>query len=166
MERLTKSPYIVDIFSFCAQTSINEYANFIDGFQDLRSFAKQLRGNNDYKVLRLKLQITTMIALGVQHIHEVDSTDNATLVHYDINPKNIIIKKGGIPKINDFNLAQFMYWDKTEHKRCGFVGRFNEPWWRSPEEIRWSVYNTANDSILEHMPPLLDGKCEHIRYFS
>lgn len=164
MERLTESPYIIDIFSFCAQTSINEYANFIDGFQDLWSFAKQLRGKNDNKVLRLKLLTATYVALGVKHIHEIDYSgggDNATLVHYDINPKNVVVSKGGIPKINDFNLAEFMYWDKTEKKRCGFAGRFNEPWWRSPEEMRWSIYNNLknhDDSKKELSPQRLDGK--------
>ena len=65
MERLTPSPYVIDIYSFCGQSTVNEYANFINGFQDFKTFAKQLRNSNNEKVLHLKLQIAAMIALGV-----------------------------------------------------------------------------------------------------
>ena len=158
MERLTKSPFVIDIYSICAQTTINEYADFIDGYQNLRRFARQLRANNDENILTLKLQIASMIALGVQHIHEVDTQGNATLVHNDINPMNVVITQGGIPKINDFNLAEFMQWDTVNCKRSGFAGRFNEPWWRSPEEMKWSIYNLNTSKEMSQMPELLDGK--------
>ncbi len=151
MERLTSSPYVVDVYSFCAQSTINEYADFIRGYQDFRSFAKQLRGNNEKRVLQLKLKIATMIALGVQHIHELDGPNNATLVHYDLNPMNIVITSGGVPKINDFNLAEFIHWNPTIRRRCGFIGRFYEPWWRSPEEM---VNHTENSTFVR----LLDGE--------
>lgn len=57
------------------------------------------------------------------------------MVHYDINPSNIAITKGGIPKLNDFNMAQFLRWNVKKKKRCGFSARLFEPWWRSPEEM-------------------------------
>lgn len=121
MERLTPSPYIIDIYSFCGQSTVNEYANFIDGFQDFKTFARQLRNKNG-KVLQLKLQIAAMIALGVQHIHEIDG-EVATMAHYDINPMNVVITAHGVPKINDFNVAEFMYWDQEKNSRCGFKGK-------------------------------------------
>ena len=153
LERLTASPHIIDIYSFCGQSTVNEYANFINGFQDFKTFAKQLRGKNEKKVLRLKLQIATMIALGVQHIHEIDGPNNATLAHYDINPMNIVVTAGGIPKINDFNVAEFIYWNSRKKERCGFIGRFKEPWWRSPEEMLW-VQKQLNETQI----PLLNGE--------
>eukprot|EP00559_Dactyliosolen_fragilissimus_P008327 CAMPEP_0184859778 /NCGR_PEP_ID=MMETSP0580-20130426/4774_1 /TAXON_ID=1118495 /ORGANISM="Dactyliosolen fragilissimus" /LENGTH=194 /DNA_ID=CAMNT_0027356617 /DNA_START=1359 /DNA_END=1943 /DNA_ORIENTATION=+ len=76
-----------------------------------------------------------MIAIGVTHIHEINGPNNATIAHYDINPKNIAVTKGGIPKLNDFNVAEFIHWDRSKKERCGFRGRFHEPWWRAPEEM-------------------------------
>ena len=154
MEKLTLSPYIIDIYSFCGQSTVNEYADFIDRFEDFKSFAKQLRGKNGERILSLKLQIATMIAIGMQHIHEIDGPDNTTMVHNDINPMNIAITAGGIPKINDFNVVEFMYWDPKTSRRCGFKGRFKEPWWRSPEEMIW----IESHNITEEKVPLLDGK--------
>jgi hypothetical protein len=154
MERLTSSPYVIDIYSFCGQSTVNEYASFIDGFQHFKHFAKQLRGKNNKNVLYLKLQIAIMIAQGVQQIHEIDGPDNATMVHYDINPMNVVLVDGGIPKINDFNVVEFMYWDQEKNERCGFKGRFREPWWRSPEEMLW----VEKSNVTEKNLPLLDGK--------
>jgi serine/threonine protein kinase len=154
MERLNSSPYIIDIYSYCGNSMVNEFADFIQGYQNFRAFAKQLSGNNEDKVLNLKLQIATMIALGVQHIHEIDESMNTTLVHYDLNPMNVVITAGGIPKINDFNLAEFIQWKPDTNERCGFRGRFKEPWWRSPEEMLWNQNKTSD-------VPLLNGKHCH-----
>mmetsp|Transcript_30224 Transcript_30224/g.66464 ORF Transcript_30224/g.66464 Transcript_30224/m.66464 type:complete len:874 (-) Transcript_30224:40-2661(-) len=135
MERLTPSPYVIDIYGYCGQSAINELADFFTGFTNLQAFARQLQGNIDAHMLRLKLQISIMMALGVAHMHEIDGQNNATMVHYDINPKNVAIVKGGKPKLNDFNTVEFLRWDKVKQKRCGFRGRLHEPWWRAPEEL-------------------------------
>ncbi len=145
MERLTKSPYIINIYAACGPSAINEFADFIPGFHNFREFAKQLRDRDEDNVLKLKLQIATMIALGVQHIHEIDGPGNATMVHYDINPMNVAITYGGVPKLNDFNVAEFLLWDTEKNESRPFVGRLKEPWWRAPEEM--------------HDKPPLDGKC-------
>ena len=117
MERLTSSPFILDVYGFCGQTAINEYANFIDGFQNFKAFAKHLRDNNNEDVLAMKLRVSAMIALAVQHVHEVDGDNRTSMVHNDINPMNIVITKGGIPKLNDFNVAEFLQWNKTKITR-------------------------------------------------
>jgi len=142
-------------------------------------------------VSKIKLQLASMVASGVSHMHSVDYPDfpeeededgsdddydddddeehgssekdyvgripsppkkkkkknvveksrvvssNATLVHYDLNPRNIAIVKRGKPKLNDFNVAEFLTWDtRSNNKTCGFAGRFKEPWWRAPEEMQ------------------------------
>lgn len=136
MERLTASPFVMNVYGYCGQSAVNELAGFFDGFTNLQAFAKQLRGRNEPKITRMKLQISAMLALGVAHMHEIDGDgDNATMVHYDINPKNVAIVKGGKPKLNDFNVAEFMRWDVVKNERCGFKGRLHEPWWRAPEEL-------------------------------
>eukprot|EP00565_Helicotheca_tamesis_P003023 CAMPEP_0185739324 /NCGR_PEP_ID=MMETSP1171-20130828/35155_1 /TAXON_ID=374046 /ORGANISM="Helicotheca tamensis, Strain CCMP826" /LENGTH=202 /DNA_ID=CAMNT_0028410843 /DNA_START=101 /DNA_END=709 /DNA_ORIENTATION=+ len=77
-----------------------------------------------------------MIALGVSHIHELGTdSGHPYMAHYDINPRNIAIMEGGRPKLNDFNVAEFLRWDVEKNESCGFQGRFHDPWWRAPEEM-------------------------------
>lgn len=75
-------------------------------------------------------------------------TSNATLVHYDLNPRNIAVVKRGKPKLNDFNVAEFMTWDTKNNRTCGFTGRFREPWWRAPEEMHFHMSNYTNPEPL------------------
>ena len=161
------SPYVIDIYGFCGQSAINELADFFEDFTNLQAFARQLGGNNDEHLLRLKLQICIMMALGVAHMHEIDGPKNATMVHYDINPKNVAIVKGGKPKLNDFNTVEFLKWNRVKQKRCGFRGRLHEPWWRAPEELimpkEYAVgKNISSDAIVATFEeqPLLDEKID------
>ena len=201
MERLTFSPYVLDIYGYCGQSAVNELANFgVEGMGSLEKIARSFRTIGDVEpVNKIKLQLASMVAAGVSHMHSVDypefprkkereedrrkergeesdeerdgETDddysdsedyipsmvrpvnlvngrilsNATLVHYDLNPRNIAIVSRGRPKLNDFNVAEFLRWDRKANRTCGFEGRFREPWWRSPEEMRLHLPEYAGD---------------------
>ena len=163
MERLTFSPHVMDIYGYCGQSTINELANFGEGIASLEKVAQSFRWYTDEvdveRVSKIKLDLSSDIATGVSHMHSIDYRDfpkrydsddkplpnfneeskgisNATLVHNDLNPHNIAIVKRGKPKLNDFNVAELMTWDRTNNTTCGFKSRFHEPWWRSPEEIQ------------------------------
>ena len=163
MERLTFSPHVMDIYGYCGQSTINELANFGEGIASLEKVAQSFRWHTDEqdveRVSKIKLDLSSDIAAGVSHMHSIDYRDfpkrynsddkplpnfneeskgisNATLVHNDLNPHNIAIVKRGKPKLNDFNVAEFMTWDRTNNTTCGFKSRFHEPWWRSPEEMQ------------------------------
>ena len=58
-----------------------------------------------------------------------------SFVPEQINPRNIAIMAGGNPKINDFNIAEFLTYDPKTNQTCGFRSRLHEPWWRAPEEM-------------------------------
>ncbi|KAL3808917.1 hypothetical protein ACHAXA_004685 [Cyclostephanos tholiformis] len=181
MERLTFSPYVLDIYGYCGQSAINELANFgIEGMSSLEKVARSFRGMDHIEpVSKIKLQLASMVAAGVSHVHGIDYPDfpipvevddddsndsngggenraallrdiaggrvkvssNATLVHYDLNPRNIAVVKRGKPKLNDFNVAELMTWDAKNNRTCGFAGRFREPWWRAPEEMHFHMPN-------------------------
>lgn len=156
MERMTASPYVLDVYGYCGQSAINELANFgFEGMTSLESVAKGFRGLDIEQVSKIKLQLATMVAQGVSHLHSIDYPDfqredyrgsgpgskqraisNATLIHYDLNPRNIAIMKRGKPKLNDFNVAILPMWNPKTNTKCGFQGRFHEPWWRAPEEMQ------------------------------
>jgi serine/threonine protein kinase len=135
MERLTHSQYVLDIYGYCGQSALNELAHFAGGMSSLEDLAKSLKNNYKSEVNSYRLQVAAMIALGLAHVHEIDGRDRASLVHYDMNPRNIAIVKSGKPKLNDFNVAEFLRWDTALNQSCGFAGRLHEPWWRAPEEM-------------------------------
>ena len=169
MERLTKSPYVLNIYGYCGQSAINELADFFPGFTNLKAFARQMGGKNDDEMLRVKLRICVMMALGIAHMHEIDGINNATMVHYDINPMNVAIMKGAKPKLNDFNTVEFLRWNVKTNERCGFRGRLHEPWWRAPEELvmprsyssgKNLPYEAAGLVESQEDQPLLDEKID------
>ena len=142
MERLTASPFVVNVFGYCGQSAINELADFpFPGVQNLESFNRRMRGKESAYTNAIKLRMAASIALGVADIHAGGSTDpddmNVYMTHYDLNPRNIALFAGGRPKINDFNIAEFLEYDPTtkNNATCKFPSRLHEPWWRAPEEM-------------------------------
>lgn len=149
MERLTASPFVVNVYGFCGQAAINELANFpFPGIQSLESFNRRMRGNDSARSNAIKLRMAASIALGVADIHSAGSTDpndeTVYMVHYDLNPRNIALFAGGRPKINDFNIAEFLRYDPDTNETCKFPSRLHEPWWRAPEEM-----NTTHTILLD-----------------
>ena len=65
MERLTQSPYVMDIFGHCGQSSLTEIAFGEKGISTLYRLAVGLRGVDTSYVLTSKLQIAAMTSLGV-----------------------------------------------------------------------------------------------------
>jgi serine/threonine protein kinase len=136
MERLTHSPFVMDIYGYCGQSALNELADFGDGLlASLEKVDRQMRSNRDPDLYVLKLQLATGVAVGVAHIHEIDGDGRPSMVHYDLNPRNVAIVGNGKPKINDFNIAEFLHWNPKTNETCGFHSRLHEPWWRAPEEV-------------------------------
>lgn len=123
MERLTSSPFIVNVYQFCGESVITEWAT-----GSAREHIKDERWRS-----RERLELGLNIARALLHLHSIDypNSTNATLAHNDINMANAIEVNGQI-KLNDFNIAQILRWNKT--KPCGSPVRFQAPFWKSPEE--------------------------------
>jgi serine/threonine protein kinase len=167
MERLTHSPFVMNVYGYCGQSALNELANFKNpDVTSLEALTKRLRGKQGEAVDFLKLKLAMSIATGLAHVHEVNHNrprepsqegDEVTvgggdvvvetivarhprdylpaMVHYDLNPRNIAIVEGGKPKLNDFNIAEFLKYNPKTNTTCGFNSRLHEPWWRAPEEM-------------------------------
>jgi len=139
------------------QSVLTELAFAEKGMNNLYRLSVGLKGINTQSVLQQKLKLATMISLGLSSIHNIPTDDNkrqnidhpATLAHYDINPRNIIISTSGRPKFNDFNVCEFLTWNETTKKRdrCGFNSRFHEPWWRAPEEMILYSNSSSNEKV-------------------
>ena len=150
MERLTWSPYVMDIYGFCGQSALNELADFKTNLNALEQLDRAMRNfkpknEKDDRINIMKLRLATMVATGLSHVHSVDppskasissSTQTAKIAHYDFNPRNIAVVEGGMPKLNDFNVAEFLFKSTDNNNTlCGFPSRLHEPWWRAPEEM-------------------------------
>ena len=80
MERLTFSPFVINVHGYCGQSAINELAEGIIGGQvnNLEQLDRRLRGKEeDPQAQFLKLQLATSIALGLAHVHNIHISDNS-----------------------------------------------------------------------------------------
>jgi serine/threonine protein kinase len=126
MERLTSSPHVINIFGYCGHSVMTEYA---DG-KRLGELADKSR-----KTPLARLIIARNIANGLADLHGIDGQGNATLVHLDVNPANVVSVNGTL-KLNDFNIGILRRWNTTSNQPCGFPAQYPNPQWRSPEEAR------------------------------
>ena len=57
--------------------------------------------------------------------------------------------KDGSPKLNDFNIAEFLTYDANSktNQTCGFRSRLHEPWWRAPEEMDMSHKTFVTEKV-------------------
>jgi serine/threonine protein kinase len=166
MERLTASPFVVNIYGYCGQSAINELADFpYANIQNLEGFNRRMRGNDSPPANIIRLRMAASIALGLADIHagggtvgrmssdasEEDDNDNTPpqvyMAHYDLNPRNIALFAGGKPKINDFNIAEFIQSDPVTQQDCKFPSRLHEPWWRAPEEMNTTHVMLVNEKV-------------------
>jgi serine/threonine protein kinase len=174
MERLTFSPFV---YGYCGQSALNELADFQDSITSLEQLNRRMRGKQGAAVELLKLRLALSVTVGLVHVHNVNqprnnllsSSNNANqtlwdflyddddhdhtttirpaMAHYDINPRNIAITKGGKPKLNDFNIAEFLHYNPTTNETCGFRSRLHEPWWRAPEEMDLTSTAMVNEKV-------------------
>jgi serine/threonine protein kinase len=123
MERLTSSPYVMNIYGFCGMTVVTEFAG-----KTISDVANQLPSS----VERLNLAIE--IAQGLTDLHSVGNAGRPTIVHNDLNPANLMITHDHRPVYNDFNIAILLMVHNETNQTCPFLSRYPNPQWRSPEE--------------------------------
>eukprot|EP00591_Stephanopyxis_turris_P007770 CAMPEP_0195522950 /NCGR_PEP_ID=MMETSP0794_2-20130614/21622_1 /TAXON_ID=515487 /ORGANISM="Stephanopyxis turris, Strain CCMP 815" /LENGTH=436 /DNA_ID=CAMNT_0040652833 /DNA_START=233 /DNA_END=1543 /DNA_ORIENTATION=- len=112
-ERLTSSEHVIDMYGFCGESVLNQFA---DG------------GDLKHALLEMSTNLTSMqqlifardAALGLADIHGIDGKGElATLVHHDVKEINFLVIDGKL-KFHDFNNGQFLRWDFKKNERCGF----------------------------------------------
>lgn len=137
LERLTSSPNVINIYGFCAHSVLNEYA---DGPR-LGTIADKSKK----KPLK-RLEMARDIVSALADVHSIDGDNNATFVHLDINPGNVVVV-GKSLKLNDFNIGIMQKWNLTSNNQCGFPSQYPNAQWRSPEEANQSQFLTEKVDI-------------------
>lgn len=84
-ERLTPSPFVLDIYAYCGNSIFTEY-----GEHDLFSFVRPKDDRNP--VVRLK--VAYQIAHAIADVHNIPMEGVASLAHTDISPGQFIYSKG------------------------------------------------------------------------
>ena len=136
MERLTFSPHVINVYGFCGRAVMSEFAN---GPRKIGTISDKAR-----KHPLKRLEIARGIANGLYHVHFGHGEGNATMVHLDVNPANIVVVDNTL-KFNDFNIAIMLKKNITSGSTCGFPAQFPNPQWRSPEEVNES--ENLNDKV-------------------
>ena len=121
MELLTSSPRIADIYSFCALSSIIEYApgnieKFVlptDGEKDNDDDPTPA---NDIKPQK-KLSIALELAKGIASMH---GHSGGVIANVDVQVGQFCRGKDGMIKILDFNRAEVMLYDEMQNEYCRF----------------------------------------------
>ena len=138
-ERLSGSPYVVDIFAFCQNTAVFEYGKGGDIDAKLWPYDEE---DEEHYIAELssreKLDMAYQVACGIADIHSIEEDGIASIAHTDITPSQFIYIDGKW-KVNDFNRCRFMREYKKDKSVCGFEVGSNPGKFRSPEEYAYEV---------------------------
>lgn len=166
-ERMSGSPYVVDIFAYCQNTAIFEYGEGGDIDGKLWPYDEE---QEEHVIAELssweKLDIAYQVACGIADLHDVEEDHVASIAHTDITPSQFIFIDGKW-KLNDFNRCRFMREHTKDKSVCGFEVGSNPGKFRAPEEYAYEietekidVYSMGNVfyTILSGMMPFEDVK--------
>ena len=125
MERLTSSSYILDIYGFCGNSALTEFAD--GGDIDTYLFHHNSEDDEDsedrerHREPRItdleKLQIATQAAIALSEFHTVEAI--VPMAHTDISPSQFV-KVGNRFKLNDFNRVRFLRWNEKKNETCSY----------------------------------------------
>ena len=142
-DRLTGSPNALNLFGYCANTGIYEFANG-------GSLEDAVDDEDDYGTWNstTKMKYAYQVALAISDVHNIDMEGLPSMSHTDISMSQFVSKNGGEDfQINDFNRARFLYRDVKDHsKLCPFEVGSNKGKFRSPEEYAYEPETVAVDT--------------------
>lgn len=119
-ERLTSSPRVANIYGYCANTAIFDFAA---GGNLESAIEKRYSSWTTSQKLILAHQVSSAIA----DVHNFDKEGVASVSHTDIAPDQFISVSGKeIYILNDFNRARFLQWNSKEDKACPFYVSSNK----------------------------------------
>jgi hypothetical protein len=110
MEQLTASPYVANIYGYCANSALVDYSTE----PDLDSIFEMKNPPSRDELFKIAHDTASAVAA----VHHFNSDSRATMLHLDIKPSQWI-HLDGMYKLNDFNLAKFLSWDTKRKQYCG-----------------------------------------------
>lgn len=146
MEQLSSSRWIMDIYGFCGNSGVFEYADGGDLDDSLFSDDGEEWSGAE------KLVVAYQVASGIADMHNSHKEGVPAIVHADITPAQFVhVSSVGIYKLNDFNRCRFLAWNQRKNQTCTFHIGNNPGTFRSPEEYNYEgesekvdVYSMGN----------------------
>lgn len=140
MERMTSSPNVVDIYSFCGNSGHFEFASG-GSLEDAIFYSEEPDWNSTERMI-----VAYQAASGLADLHNSDVEGRASIAHTDITPSQFVfVNSVGRFLLNDFNRCRFISWDKKRDKACTFHVGSNPGNFRSPEEYRYDLESEKVD---------------------
>jgi hypothetical protein len=130
-DELSFSPHIANMYGFCSHSNLMEYSS--ETLLDLVD-KKEFRDKDEL------FRIAYDVARAVADAHHFDSKGRATIVHRDIKVNQFILVNG-MYRLNDFNLAHLMRWNREKDEYCEFEGRGYKTNYKAPEEYLDAIGN-------------------------
>ena len=113
MERLTRSPYIMNIYGFCGFTLLGDYA-------PEKSMDHYLWRPRELLPLPEQLQLACQAARALADAHDIDGDGRAAITHGDFASKQYI-RVNGVYRLNDFNRGRFLRWNPKKQETCTYT---------------------------------------------
>ena len=117
MERLTASDYVMNIYGYCANSGIFEYAD--GGSIDDSLFYSSVK-ESDWSS-KERLIVAYQVAKGISDMHNFAKDGVPSMAHTDITGSQFVyVSTTGIYKLNDFNRARFLTINKKTQQVCPY----------------------------------------------
>lgn len=142
-DRLHRSPYSLDIYGYCGNTAIYQFASggsLENAVADTERFGRWSSWT--------KMKYAYRVSQSIADVHNVDREGYPSMSHTDISTSQFVSMDGGKTyQLNDFNRARFINRDKEDDtKLCGFEVASNKGKFRSPEEYAYKSETAAIDT--------------------
>jgi serine/threonine protein kinase len=126
MERLSSSPFVMDIYGYCGTTVSIETMD-----DDLHSTVEEIV-ETSYLTDGDKLQLAIAMASGLADLH---GYEGGVIYSSDLKLEHWLVSPNGEVKLSDFNLADYLSWNATESSHCPNESeRQEDPSFRFPPE--------------------------------
>lgn len=152
MEHLTYSPHVVDLFAYCGNSIVTEFASY-----DLET-ALQRRGggpdgNADLRATSLQqLELSQQAAKAIEALHDND------IIHADVTSQQFLVVRSNISspllKINDFNRCRFVPRMIQANGENGSDGKNEKCDVRIPSAP--GLYRSPEEYALQPLTPQMD----------
>ena len=116
MEHLTSSPRVIDIYGYCGNSGLSEFAP--GGDIELGLWGSDHTAPQGWNITEV-LIVAYQVAKAIADMHNFDKEGVASMAHTDITPSQFV-NVDGIYKLNDFNRVRFIRWNKRTKEPCPF----------------------------------------------
>jgi serine/threonine protein kinase len=115
-ERLAGSPYVMDIYGFCGNSGIFEFADGGSLYDSIWYSDDDNKWGPSERLI-----VAYQVITGLADFHNWDKEGVPAIAHTDITPSQFVyVGETGMYKLNDFNRCRFIRWNQKEDKACTY----------------------------------------------